>query len=140
MKRSLFLLLAGTLVTAPACESITGRDDDNFSFDSARVTFNASLVNEAEVFGQLRAMQIDGLILLPNPCFTLRGDYIRTGGTAALTVVATSTNANCPAEASAMQYRLQAFGINPGPYRVRIYHQIGTAQRVQIAEDDVVIG
>jgi hypothetical protein len=138
MKRKLFLIALCVAVWS-ACNGIVGSGDDNFVFDSVRVNYDSAMVNNAEAFAALRQMQIDGLILLPHPCHTVTGEYRRVGAQIQLTVVATPTNTTCTAEMVAMQYRLQTFGMQPGPYRVRVYHKFGTQQTL-IAEQDIVVG
>jgi hypothetical protein len=128
----LALLVAG-------CDSITGAED-NFVFDSIRVTYDGSMTEGAEAIGVLRNMQIDGLIILPHPCHTIEGRYGRTGGQVTLTVIANVSNAQCTAEMTAVQYRLQAFGLPRGPLRVQVYHQEAGAQRQLVAEQDIVVG
>jgi hypothetical protein len=130
--------LAGLL--GAACEGVLGNDDDNFVFDSIRVEYDSAMVANAEAIATLQNVQIDGLILLPHACHNLGGDYSRDGAQLTLTVIATPTNTTCTAAITAMQYRLITFGMPRGAYRVRVYHQFGTGQRTQIAEQDIVVG
>ena len=131
MKSTLLWTVAAAGLAWSACDSVTGSDDDNFTFTSSVVSFDSSMVDEATVGTQLRNLQIDGLFLLPHPCFELIGDYRRTGGEILFTASAYATDANCPAQASAMQYRVITFGMTRGTYRVTVYHNIaGTAPRV----------
>ena len=132
------MLIAVAMFTA--CDGIVGADDDNFVFDSVRVTYTTGMTDNAEAFGLLRNLQVDGLIVLPHPCHNVGGDYSRVGGQITLTVTATSVNSTCTAELTAMQYRLQTFGLPRGPLRVRVYHRFGTNQRTLIAEQDIVVG
>ena len=140
MKRRLFLLLVGAIAIA-ACDGIVGEDDDNFAFDSIRVVFDSAMVDNAEALALLRGnMQIDGLIILPHPCHAVDAEYGRVGGQLTLVVRATPNTTTCAPEKTAMQYRMQTFGMPGGPYRLRVYHQIGTATRTLIAEQNLVIG
>ncbi len=123
-----------------ACNGIVGADDDNFVFDSVRVQYDSAMVDNAEAIAFIRQVQIDGLILLPHACHDVGGEYRRVSGQIQLTVRATPTSTACTAAIAPMEYRLQAFGMDRGPHRVRVYHQIGTATRVLIAEQDLVIG
>jgi hypothetical protein len=140
MKRVYFLLPLMAAVSIAACSGIIGPDEDNFVFDSIRVNYDSAMVDNAEAFSLLRNIQVDGLILLPHACHTLGGDYERSGGQITLTVTATATSTTCTAAITAMQYRLQTFGMPRGAYRLRVYHQFGSAQRTLIAEQDLVIG
>lgn len=140
MIRRLFVLLIAASAIA-ACDGIVGEDDDNFSFDSVRITFDSAMVDNAEALALLRGnMQIDGLIILPHPCHAIDAEYGRFGGQLTLVVHATPTSTTCTAELTAMQYRLQTFGMPGGPYRLRVYHQIGTATRTLIAEQNLTVG
>jgi hypothetical protein len=131
MKSLTFAGIALFVALAASCDSVTGSDDDNFTFTSSALSFDSSMVDEATVGTQLRNLQIDGVFLLPHPCFELIGAYRRTGGEILFTASAYATDANCPAQASAMQYRVSTFGMTRGTYRVTVYHNIaGTAPKV----------
>jgi hypothetical protein len=141
MKRAVFLIALVCSALWAACDGIVGGDDDNFAFDSIRVAFDSAMVDNAEGLALLRGnLQIDGLIILPHPCHTIDAEYERFGGQLTLVVHATPTNTTCTGELTAMQYRLQTFGMPGGPYRLRVYHQIGTATRTLIAEQNLTIG
>lgn len=139
MKQALLSVLAAAVMMA-ACDGIVGADEDNFVFDSIRVNYDSAMVDNAEAFSLLRNIQVDGLILLPHACHTLGGNYSRSGGQITLTVTANATSTTCTAAITPMQYRLQTYGMPSGAYRLRVYHQFGSAQRVLIAEQDLVIG
>ena len=86
---------------AAACSSVVGSDDDNFTFTWTPVSFDSTMVDQAAVATQLRNLQIDGLFLLPHPCFELRGDYRRTGAEIRFTASAYEADATCTAQLSA---------------------------------------
>jgi hypothetical protein len=140
MKAFYAVTLAVALGTA-ACNSITGNnDEDNFVFDSIVINYDSAMVDNAEAFGFIRNLQVDGLWLLPHRCHDIRGDYQRQGGLIVLTVLATPNGVSCPAAIAPLQYRLSTFGMDPGAYRVRVYHQFSGQTRTLIVEDDLVIG
>ena len=140
MKRAGFLTAVLAAAVWIGCDGIVGADEDNFVFNSIRVNYDSAMVDNAEAFSLLRNIQVDGLILLPHACHTVGGNYSRTGGQITLTVTANATSTTCTAAITPMQYRLQTFGMPSGAYRLRVYHQFGSAQRVLIAEQDLVVG
>lgn len=115
-----------------ACEGLFDNevDDDSFSFTSMPVAYDSAMVDRAIVSTQLR-LQIDGLLILPHPCFELRGDYRRDRGAILFTASAQATDPSCAPANTAVQYHVNTFGAASGPYRVQVYHNItGTAPRV----------
>ncbi len=131
MKVRRFVLFSACALLAAACSSVVGSDDDNFTFTWTPVSFDSTMVDQAAVATQLRNLQIDGLFLLPHPCFELRGDYRRTGAEIRFTASAYEADATCTAQLSAAQYRVSTFGLSRGTYRITIYHNIvGTAPKL----------
>ena len=128
------------LTTIAACEGIVGTDDDNFTFSSVLSTYTEGMTSEAEAFGGQRTLQVDGFFVVPNPCHELKGAFSRNGAQVEVTITANPTNTSCTANISAIQYRLQSFGVPRGPLRVTIYHRVGTAARTLVNQVDVAIG
>ena len=128
------------LIGITACDGIVGADDDNFTFSSVLSTYTEGMTSEAEAFGGTRTLQVDGIFVVPNPCHELKGSLSRNGAQVEVTVTANPTNTSCTANISAIQYRLQSFGVPRGPLRVTIYHKIGTAPRTLVNQVDVAIG
>jgi hypothetical protein len=122
------------------CSDIIGSDDDNFSFISNVVPYDSTMVDEAAAASLLGNLQIDGLMLLPHACFQLGGDYRRTAGDIIFTASATAMGSTCSQpQTTAMQYRVQAFGIARGIYRVKVYHLITGGQLRLISESTVSV-
>jgi hypothetical protein len=134
------ILLAISCALLPAgCDSLFGEDeDDSFSFTSMAVTFDSTMVDAATVSTQLR-LQIDGLFILPHPCFEVRGDYRRDAGEILFTASAQATDPSCAPAGTAVQYHVNTFGSASGAYRVRVFHNItGAAPRV-VADTTVIL-
>lgn len=137
------LLACALVVTAAVwagCSNITGSDDDNFSFNSQVVPYDSAMVDEALAVSLFGNLQIDGLMVLPNPCFQLTGDYRRTGAEVLFTASATPTSTTCAQQqVTAMQYRVQAFGVPRGLYRVKVHHLITGGQIKLVSETSVAV-
>ena len=141
MKLLRLFALGAMLLTAPACDSLLGNDDENFSFESVQINYTEGMEDEAEAVGVLRTLRIDGIIILPHPCHELQGELRRFGATYEMTVVADPTNnTGCTAQVQAVQYQGQSFGVPRGVLRVVIYHQIEGQPRRLINQVDVTVG
>jgi hypothetical protein len=139
MKTIRICVLLALAVNVAACDGIFGNDDDNFTFSAQRIEFTEDMANEAVITAGARTIAVDGIFLLPHPCYNLRGDLNRVQGAQLdVTITATPTN-TCQPEIQAMDYRLQTLGFSRGPYRVRVYHEIQGQPRTLVNEEDLVL-
>jgi hypothetical protein len=140
MKLSRVLALCALVVVGGGCDSILGGDSDEVSFQSVRINYTQGTQEEAVAVGVIGTLQIDGIFVMPHPCHELRANMNRVAANIEVSVVAEQTNTTCTAEVSAMQYRVQSFGLNRGVYRVSVYHQIRGQARRLISQTDVAVG
>lgn len=140
MKTIRTTLLAMALTASAACENILGNDDGSFTFNSAETEFTEGMTDDAFVQPTLGGVRIEGVIVLPSPCYRLEGDQDRSGGNITFTVTAIQTSGTCPGVVQAKQYTVQSLGVSRGFYRVRVLHKIGAENTRVIAEENVQVG
>jgi hypothetical protein len=140
MKNYRKLLLIVAALAMASCESIFGNDDGSFTFQSQETTFTEGMTDDAFIQPTLGGLRIEGVIVLPSPCYRLEGDQDRSGGNITFTVTAIQTSGTCPGVVQAKQYTVQSLGVTRGFYRVRVLHKVGDESARIIAEENVQVG
>ena len=138
MKR--ILALAACLALSSGCDNILGNDDGSFTFDSGEIQFTAGMTDAVEIQPTFGGVLMEGVIVLPSPCYRLEGEQDRSSGNIIFTVTAIPTNTACPAVLSARSYHVQSLGVSRGFYRVRVRHKVGDENPRIIAEQNVQVG
>src|SRR5262245_44728928 len=120
MLRSRTLVLAPILVVA-AC-NFNARSEPQINFTSMPVEWSDTLTSTADVTTNSGAVIVNGLVLTPNQCHSIRPGLRVSGGTITLAITATQRISSCPEPApSAYQYTFVASRIDPGDYQVRVF-------------------
>lgn len=133
-------LLFVLIITTAACENLTGPDEDNISFESRRIDLQPGMGDTAEVFaGQLRSIEIDGVIVLPDQCYALVANQTRTGAQIDVTINATRASSTCTTAIQAMEYAVAIFAVPSGVFRVRVFHKVNDNARQVVAQQDVTV-
>jgi hypothetical protein len=139
MRRSRTLALAPILAVV-ACDFGSSAGPQT-SFSSAVVEWSESLTSAATVTSNTGAVIVDGLVVTPNQCHSIRPDLEVSGGTITLTITATQRISSCPEAApGAFQYVFVASRFAPGTYRVRVFHTFQGGPAESMSERSVTIG
>ena len=127
-------------VATAGCENILGNDDGSFTFDSDEIAYTTGMTDAVDIQPTFGGVLMEGVIVLPSPCYRLEGEQDRSSGNITFTINAIPTLTTCPGVVSARSYRVQTLGVSRGFYRVRVRHKIGDEAPRIIAEQNVQVG
>jgi len=139
----MFRLLAASAVVAltvsvAACD-ISGAIDPQISFATERQDWSATLVDTAQVDGNLRTLISTGLVLTPTECYNLRSSMSVRNGVISLTITGTQASSQCAAAPGAYGFTFLASGIDAGRYTVRVLYAIAGRPTATVLETTVTL-